>query len=53
MRLRDHLRLNPVLATNPANAFARADFNLGILPDGSSRRACNAHADAARTIELI
>jgi hypothetical protein len=53
MRLRDHSRLNPVLATNPANAFARADFNLGILPDGSSRRACNAHADAARTIELI
>ena len=53
MRLRDHLRLNPVLATNPANAFARADFNLGILPDGSSRRACNAHAAAARTIELI
>ena len=52
MRLRDHSRLNPFPATDPANAPARADFKLGILPDGSSRRACNAHA-AARTIELI
>ena len=53
MRLRDHFRLNPFPATDPANAPARADFKLGILPDGSSRRACNAHAAAARTIELI
>ena len=32
MRLRDHFRLNPFPATDPANAPARAEFKLGIFP---------------------
>ena len=32
MRLRDHLPLNPLPATGPANAPARTEFKLGIFP---------------------
>ena len=32
MRLRDHLRLNPFPATDPANAPARAESKLGSFP---------------------
>jgi hypothetical protein len=32
MRLRDHLRLNPLQATAPANGSARTEFKLGSFP---------------------